>query len=953
MGRRKSSNPQRRDVADGGDATTTEQLGARVLTDHDEARLPIVPEKQVNKTLPEKVKLPPLKKRRRIITSDDEEDDDDVVMQTTVEAVPEEAPPVAAPEVTIQSLAAANGKNHWTIQLAHVTNGTEYTPCNSEWTLRGYRLNRTRLLSKEGDELNACSVYSSDAAVQLLKHCGTMCSSNSLEALSAIADAIENETLRLDCCRSNDTFCDVFISLTERAFQVCCADSLPLQRRASSKKYQSATLLHRALAQLFPDSVVSDTIKAQRAKTISARTVYNLIDNVKLEEYERNGGYDSKPMSIPGLVPTLRPYQEAAVKWMLEREQCPRSENNEWELAWVVFADSPQPNREKVGLDENGDGAVIVSRESVSLPEWKRRTNTNEISRGLLFCPFAGFLVSSGVDAYMATLNSFLDSGDGSEWANATGGILAESMGLGKSVEVLACLLANKRPNEKSATSVNDLPVIEEEKKECSDSSEEVKLIYPEEELITVKKWMGCFGACVCGSTSAFRGCLCTVLCRSCHEPLHGICAGFTSPEELQTETSNEVVGRYIVPVCSSDRCPTCVFTRLQKTGRLIESRATLIVTPAAIISQWEREIQRHVGFQMEQQTSVAEGSPVRTFTSTQGLKVLVYPGVKELCNRSNKAMAGSNADIPSIHLIHPKVLADADIVLMTFDALMTDLGHSNANPYVAASRRLRTEKRYRVLPSPLTSIKWWRVCLDEAQRVETPTATSAKMALKLTSHHRWCVSGTPIARGKLDDLYGLFSFLKFGPFSNKTWFNKCLQPGHRGVDERIRHLLGSVVWRSTKASTSVTKQIGIPEQTEKKVMLKFSSIERHFYERQLESTLDLASDVMSKKRRSKHSDNLLASYVHQLRAACCHPQVGSRGIGSSRRTPRSQVHMGGAGHNAGSVSSSVLTMDQILDRLIDDARVKCEESQRLAVMHTNALASMEKLKVDAMRHGV
>jgi E3 ubiquitin-protein ligase SHPRH len=45
--------------------------------------------------------------------------------------------------------------------------------------------------------------------------------------------------------------------------------------------------------------------------------------------------------------------------------------------------------------------------------------------------------------------------------------------------------------------------------------------------------------------------------------------------------------------------------------------------------------------------------------------------------------------------------------------------------------------------------------------------------------------------------------------------------------------------------------------------------------------------------------------------------------------------------------------MDQILDRLIDDAKLKCEEAQRLALMHNNAMAALSKLKVEAKDRGV
>eukprot|EP00978_Attheya_sp_CCMP212_P004986 scaffold11000_cov43-Attheya_sp.AAC.2 len=228
-------------------------------------------------------------------------------------------------------------------------------------------------------------------------------------------------------------------------------------------------------------------------------------------------------------------------------------------------------------------------------------------------------------------------------------------------------------------------------------------------------------------------------------------------------------------------------------------------------------------------------------------------------------------------------------------------------------------------------------------------------MALYLESRFRWCVTGTPIGRGKVDDLYGLLLFLKLVPFADKRWFKHCLKLCYRGALDRTQIMLKEIFWRSTKANHSVRQQMGIPEQVENKIVLKFSSVERHFYQQQLGKTIVAVDAVVGEKnsyRSNTKNEAMLSHHLHCLRAACCHPQVGSNHSfgrvkkNASRSVGRSRLNgRGGA--------SSVLTMDQILDRLIDDAKGKCEEAQRVVILHTNALASMAKLKVEAVRFGL
>ena len=62
-------------------------------------------------------------------------------------------------------------------------------------------------------------------------------------------------------------------------------------------------------------------------------------------------------------------------------------------------------------------------------------------------------------------------------------------------------------------------------------------------------------------------------------------------------------------------------------------------------------------------------------------------------------------------------------------------------------------------LSLPLSSslfLSLLQVCLDEAQMVESAVTKPAELCLRLHTHHRWCVTGTPVQR----DLNGRMLFL-------------------------------------------------------------------------------------------------------------------------------------------------------------------------------------------------
>lgn len=66
-----------------------------------------------------------------------------------------------------------------------------------------------------------------------------------------------------------------------------------------------------------------------------------------------------------------------------------------------------------------------------------------------------------------------------------------------------------------------------------------------------------------------------------------------------------------------------------------------------------------------------------------------------------------------------------------------------------------------------LFQVRWERVILDEAHTIRNPKTMLAQGVVQLDAKYRWCLTGTPL-HNKLRDIYSLFNFLKFTPFTNE-----------------------------------------------------------------------------------------------------------------------------------------------------------------------------------------
>ena len=540
----------------------------------------------------------------------------------------------------------------------------------------------------------------------------------------------------------------------------------------------------------------------------------------------------------------------------------------------------------------------------------------SELTDGLIYNPFDCVAVRSEHE-----IQHYLPEQlrrNGSLVPEVKGGILADEMGLGKTVEVLALIVKNRKARcpsqevchapvesqppvtapvapdvssawadfveDEGADVVTEVPSISDYALPPPSSSDDASRV------------------CICGN--AFKRPV-WVRCRSCGGDYHAACVGFRNASEA------EAAGY----LCDPQRCFTCVAHRCFVSP--IPSRATLIVTPSTLTRQWENEILKH----------------------TTNLKVCVYGGVK-MHSRAN-----------ATHLLNPHALSKHDVILTTFSALKDDLAHSDANPYSSASgadsSRTGKRKRYRIFPSPLTGIEFWRVILDEAQKVATPTAMSAEMALRLHSKHRWAVSGTPVAKNSLDDVYGLLLFLDQAPWSNKQIFKNFFDGRHPQYELscRVKKVFGEIMWRCTKRHPVISKQLGVPPLKEKVHAISFSPIERAVYDSHFTSirpqVASLLRALQCNNRIRKSEIEAVSTHIARLRATCSHPTVGTHGIVRRKKATREKesAHEGN--------TASTLTMLEIAERLKEDAATRASTDLQTVVYHKNAIASLLRLQYD------
>ncbi|PPJ55085.1 hypothetical protein CBER1_01499 [Cercospora berteroae] len=239
--------------------------------------------------------------------------------------------------------------------------------------------------------------------------------------------------------------------------------------------------------------------------------------------------------------------------------------------------------------------------------------------------------------------------------------------------------------------------------------------------------------------------------------------------------------------------------------------RATLIVCPKSVLSNWQEQIAAH--------------------TVAGSMTYYVYHGTNRMQDTSK--------------------LAKYDIVLTSYNTAASEFSDGN-----------RTKKA-------LSRINWFRVVLDEAHQIRTQTTKVSKACCALYAQRRWAVTGTPV-QNSLYDLGALIKFLRIHPLDHpQTWTQYIMSPfknGDTNVIQQLQLLVGSITLRRGKQT------IGLLDRTEEITRLDFSEAERHLYKQFATTCRTHFHNITGggNQLRGKAYAHVLKS-IGRLRAICAH----------------------------------------------------------------------------------
>ncbi|GAM84556.1 hypothetical protein ANO11243_025520 [Dothideomycetidae sp. 11243] len=241
-------------------------------------------------------------------------------------------------------------------------------------------------------------------------------------------------------------------------------------------------------------------------------------------------------------------------------------------------------------------------------------------------------------------------------------------------------------------------------------------------------------------------------------------------------------------------------------------TKATLIVCPKSVLSNWDEQIRTHI--------------------NSKKISFYSYHGDKR------------EQDLDE--------LVEFDIVLTSYSIVESEFRNRNVKGKFRALNRLN----------------WFRVVLDEAHQIRNMTTGAFNSCCALASSRRWAVTGTPV-QNRLDDLGALIRFIRVAPFHEKgQWemnFTSAWKSGNEQVLPNLKLLVSSTMLRRSK------KKINIEDPDMKTIALDFTDEERGLYEAFAKDSFNKMDAMMRDGKLGARGTAHMLTFITRLRLICAH----------------------------------------------------------------------------------
>ncbi|KAK9578976.1 hypothetical protein V6Z93_009897 [Aspergillus fumigatus] len=288
----------------------------------------------------------------------------------------------------------------------------------------------------------------------------------------------------------------------------------------------------------------------------------------------------------------------------------------------------------------------------------------------------------------------------------------------------------------------------------------------------------------------------------------------------------------------------------------------TLIVTPAGLIHQWERETENIFG---------------------SGQRVFVY------YRRKGRL---TFQDLCQYH-----------VVLTTYGTLCSELKQKPYDSPIFGDGRA-----------------WQRIILDEAQYIKNARSKTAMACCEVAATYRWCLSGTPLMN-HLGELYSLLKFLRIQPYVNTDSFNSILKSESIGRgndaetarDMQLQGFLKTIMLRRTKSTILNGRPIvELPSVTIEDVYVALTEEERCTYAVLESFTQRHVQRYLNNGGEQRKIPNVL-SLLQYLRQACCHILLLSGAALTALQSSRSEEHL---------AANALCLPEEVVTRLRDNETI-------------------------------